>query len=351
MLSVCMIVKNEAENLKLTLPQLVKHAAEVIVVDTGSTDNTVEVAKSLGARVGHFSWVNDFAAARNHSLSLATQPWIAWLDADEYLKEEDLVKLLEILKKSSDEVMAYQLILTESPFGETKRGNSYARVKVFRNSWGNHFIRPINEQVVDKEGKTIGGKDIPVVIYHWGRYLNENSMQKKRERYLKMYRDFLSKNPSDPYVNYLLGNLLRDEGNKEEAYAAYTNALAGNRSDVNLQIDLLTRKAELALKLGKHQEAFQATNQAIKLDPENVGARNILATLLIGVGKPDLAVQILEEVLNSQKSETTDPVRQQLVPCTVLAKAYRDMGDIQKSEHYEGQVKELEAKIDAYSAK
>src|SRR3989339_2277430 len=113
MLSVCMIVKNEAANLKLTLPQLVKHAAEVIVVDTGSSDETIDVAENLGAKVYNFEWISDFAAARNYSLSLATQPWILWLDADEYLKEDEIGKLISILSNAPEESKAYEVNLAE----------------------------------------------------------------------------------------------------------------------------------------------------------------------------------------------------------------------------------------------
>ena len=89
-LTACLIVKNEAEMLERTLPGLSRSADEIILVDTGSTDNTVEVAKKYGAQVHHFAWIKDFAAARNESLRHAGGDWIIWIDADEYLDEENL---------------------------------------------------------------------------------------------------------------------------------------------------------------------------------------------------------------------------------------------------------------------
>jgi tetratricopeptide (TPR) repeat protein len=84
-LSLCMIVKDEAQNLGRCLASAQAWVDEIIVVDTGSTDETVAIAESFGAKVSHFPWCNDFAAARNYSLSLASGAWILVLDADEEL--------------------------------------------------------------------------------------------------------------------------------------------------------------------------------------------------------------------------------------------------------------------------
>src|SRR5688572_14882447 len=84
-LSVCMIVRDEAENLARALASVKDVADEIVVVDTGSVDNSVAVARSFGARIGHFTWCEDFAAARNVAVGMATSRWILSLDADEEL--------------------------------------------------------------------------------------------------------------------------------------------------------------------------------------------------------------------------------------------------------------------------
>ena len=83
LLTVCMIVKNEEADLPRCLASIKAVADEIVVVDTGSTDRTVEIAQSFGAIVGHFEWCDDFAAARNAALKLATCEWVFQLDADE----------------------------------------------------------------------------------------------------------------------------------------------------------------------------------------------------------------------------------------------------------------------------
>jgi glycosyltransferase involved in cell wall biosynthesis len=81
-LTVCMIVRDEAENLRRALASVAGVADEVVVVDTGSTDDSAAVAGQLGARVGHFRWCDDFAAARNAALAMARGAWVLSLDAD-----------------------------------------------------------------------------------------------------------------------------------------------------------------------------------------------------------------------------------------------------------------------------
>lgn len=92
-----MIVKDEVRNLPACLVGLASVVDEIIVVDTGSTDRTKELAGSLGARVSDFPWIDDFAAARNESCRLATGEWILWLDADERIDEANRAQLADVI--------------------------------------------------------------------------------------------------------------------------------------------------------------------------------------------------------------------------------------------------------------
>jgi len=346
MLSICLIVKNEADKLKLTLPQLVKHAAEVIVVDTGSTDETVAVARGLGARVEHFRWIDDFSAARNYSLSFATQPWIAWLDADEYLQEEDVAKLVAAVTGADRSALAFDLIMSEAPYGQTVRGKSYLRTKVFRNGRGIRFVRPINEQTVDAAGQPVHGQPLPIVIYHWGRNLQADQMAVKRERYLRLYNNHLQTDPNDPYVNYLLGNLLREGGADAEALDAFSRAAGNGGQDRSILVMALTGKMETELHLKKLKEAFQTALRVRELEPFSAAAINIIATVLIAAGQVAPAAQGLEELLQSQQPGI-DPVREQMMPRVILADAYRKLGQPDKAAALETEAQELGKRYNA----
>lgn len=89
-ISVCLIVKNEEHYLDACLKSVKDWVNEIIVVDTGSTDKTIEIAKENGAKVSHFEWIGDFAAARNESIKKATNPFILQLDADEEIIESTI---------------------------------------------------------------------------------------------------------------------------------------------------------------------------------------------------------------------------------------------------------------------
>jgi glycosyltransferase involved in cell wall biosynthesis len=97
-ISVCMIAKNEEENIKNSLECARKFADEIIVVDTGSEDATPEIARSMGAKVYFFPWCDDFSAARNESLKYATCDWILWLDADDIIDDVNIERIKELKK-------------------------------------------------------------------------------------------------------------------------------------------------------------------------------------------------------------------------------------------------------------
>ena len=102
-LSQCMIVKNEERNIERVLSCAKDYAFEQIVVDTGSTDRTVELAKNMGAKVFHYEWINDFAAARNYAIEQASGNWLLILDADEYISSDDFPKLMQLINKIQDD--------------------------------------------------------------------------------------------------------------------------------------------------------------------------------------------------------------------------------------------------------
>ena len=143
-ISVCMIVKNESKFLSKTLPNMINGADEVIIVDTGSADETKDIAKKLGAKVFDYKWNDDFAAARNESIKRAKSDWIIWLDADEYVETEDLLRLKDYLHDTND---VYKVKIAECLEYEKSSKDSYLREKIFRNNIGIHFKRPINENL------------------------------------------------------------------------------------------------------------------------------------------------------------------------------------------------------------
>ena len=123
-LSVCMIGRNESQHLPKALASVKGFAAEIVVVDTGSTDDTVSIATEMGAKVLHFAWIDDFAAARNAALEAATQPWILSLDADQRLDSDSTGALATALQRSDCMAQVVTIDLygpsTLPPFTQTR---------------------------------------------------------------------------------------------------------------------------------------------------------------------------------------------------------------------------------------
>ena len=103
-ISLCMIVKNEEHNLGNCLATVHDLVDEIIIIDTGSTDKTIEIASEYTDKIYHFEWINDFSAARNYSFSKATKEYIMWLDADDIINEENRQKILDLKETLDKEI-------------------------------------------------------------------------------------------------------------------------------------------------------------------------------------------------------------------------------------------------------
>lgn len=342
-LSACMIVKNEAKMLEKTLPGLSKYTDEIILLDTGSSDGTIKVAEKYGAKVFHFPWVNDFSAARNESLKAAAGDWILWIDADEYMGEEELKELKKLIESSDQN--EYALTMYESKVGTCENKNGYKRAKVFRNGLGYHFVRPINEQLVDGNGKTIIGEDVPVAIYHWGKNLEEARMDEKRKWYVDHYSKALEQTPNDPYLHFLLANNLNELKRDEAALVHYTKTheLSTDREIVR---QALEKKADLLLRMKRLSEAANVAETVIKLDPKNIPARNVFASIYLVAGKVDTSIEILTEILNMKLDRKVENVYQnKAMPNFLLGKAYELKGEKEKAQSCYAKVRKISPEL------
>jgi glycosyltransferase involved in cell wall biosynthesis len=207
-----MIVKNEERNIERALTWAKSVAFEQIVVDTGSTDHTVEIAESMGAKVFHFEWINDFAAAKNYAIDKACGNWIAFLDADEYFTEEHTKRLKEILdeiqsKQALNSISVLQCdILQLNDDGAAFIVNEQRRV--FRKSPGIRYVGRIHEYL-SIEPKYIVTRVDDIEILHAGYTREAYSGTGKAERNIGILREELESRPDDATLKgYLADSLL-----------------------------------------------------------------------------------------------------------------------------------------------
>lgn len=227
-ISQCMIVKNEERNIEKALSWGKGIVSEQIVVDTGSTDRTVEIAEQMGAKVYHFEWIDDFAAAKNFAISKAKYEWIAFLDADEYFSGDDAQKLLYYVRKLQNR--PYDVIMTAwvhlDNLGKTKAVGTQARV--FRNTPGLGYRRRIHEYLTSLDGGNYRYVDAvnELSIFHTGYGQEEMQQKNASDRNFKLIMAELEENPDDWELLGFLGDDYYSKGNLEEAEKAYRKSLS-----------------------------------------------------------------------------------------------------------------------------
>lgn len=289
-----MIVKNEEAMLKRTLPDLINNADEIIVVDTGSADNTIEYAKSCGAKVYTSPWINDFSAARNESIKYASGDWVLWIDADEYIKPEDICKLKGLLSQATED--AFSLNICEAKPGEFEAINSYKRCKIFRNNKGFHFERPINEQVADKDNKPISGATIEdIFVFHWGNHINPEHYKAKKIRNIPMMEKMLEEDPNYAEGHFLLAGCYSGIGKFNKAADEYEKAIEHSTSRTFIR-DCVLEKGWSLYNAKDIKGAHGCAVKAINYDNDNISAYNLIALVLITIGDLAKAAEVLKHI-------------------------------------------------------
>jgi tetratricopeptide (TPR) repeat protein len=206
-LSVCLIVRDEAANLPRSVGTIIPHVDEVVVGDTGSTDDTPGVAARLGARVFHLAWPDDFAAARNESLARARGDWIMWLDADNQVPPEQAPRLKGILPDDARSIVWMTEVLEPS-------GHRLRQKRIFPNRPDVRFKGRIHEQLDHPPGMTNVFSDLEVI--HWG-YADKAQARAKAERNLRLIQAELLLSPDDFYLIYQAGKTLLGLNRFQEA--------------------------------------------------------------------------------------------------------------------------------------
>lgn len=221
-LSACSIVKNESENIARSIESYKNVVDEIIIVDTGSTDNTVEICKSLGAKVLHFDWINDFAAAKNFALEHATGDWVIFLDADEWfvpkLEDDRIFKVLDRVEKMEN-IGVIKTILCNV---DEKNGFISSRTtsaRIFRNGLGVRYVGKIHEDLW-RDGKPIKQITLEELeIYHSG--YSGGKVTAKSERNLEILYDLYRQGHADTATYFYLCRENEIIGKYDEALKFY----------------------------------------------------------------------------------------------------------------------------------
>ena len=272
-LSLCMIVKDEEEMLPRCLGAIAPVVDEIVVVDTGSRDATIEIARSFGARVIEHKWTDSFAEARNISFDAATCDWLMFLDADQVLVSEDAQRLRALTGHTWRE--AFYLVQT-SYLGET--GDGFAAtdnvLRVFRNRPQYRFEGRVHEQITHNLPVYAPGRvqQTTVRVRHYGYLEAVRSVKAKSQRNIDLLRMQADEGPPDAFLHFNLGSEYAAVGDTAAALTEFERAWSmivaqGSGVDYRYAPPLVSRLVEAMRRNGRLEDAASLAAEGLRRYP------------------------------------------------------------------------------------
>ena len=341
-LSVCLIAKNEEKFLGKCLESVRGLASQIVVVDTGSTDRTVEIAKEHGAEIHEFKWCDDFSAARNSVLEHATGDWILFLDADEELSPNSRETILQEIR--STKTIGYRLPIVDE--GREAEGCSYVP-RLFRNAPGLFFVGRVHEQVFSS---------LEVRSREWGL---ENSMGKstllhhgytqqmvvsrdKVNRNLRLLELAIEELPGEPSLMMNWGLELVRAGQLGNGIDKYRQAmdlmsdLPADQVTPELRETLITQYATNLLKAGRHGEIVSVLQSPHARKAGLTASQHfILGLALLDLKQPVEAAVEFRQCLAKRHLPVLSPINKDILkggPQHCLALALEACNDAKSAE-------------------
>ena len=294
-ISLCMIVKNEEKYIAACLKSAALLVDEIILVDTGSTDSTLEIAEGFQARIFHYPWKENFAHARNYSLAQATGEWILVLDADEALYHEDIEKLKHIVRTTTANAISlkfHNFILEDSE----EEYNTHVGIRLFRN----HIFQyegAIHEQLVAIcEETPLRLKATDVRVGHYG-YLKSNAGKRKRERNIPLIQKLLEENPEDAFQLFNMGNEFMSDGAYENALLYFEKAYVLKDTTLAYCPHLIFRRAICLYYLKRFRESLNILEEGTMIYPQCTTYQFFKGRIYKGQKKYSLAIECFEDCI------------------------------------------------------
>lgn len=317
MISVCFITKNEEAWIGECIEHLRPLAEEFIVLDTGSTDRTIAIARAHGAQVHEAPWPNDFSAARNQSLQYATMPWILKIDPDERLAPRDFEKIRDLTKGSAPgyqcwtraytndasrfTLQSFSLCQGEYPEYEKDYYGyvSYPNMRLFKRLPQVHYVGKIHESVEPTlpgwaNGKSPVPPPLEIPFHHYGHTDAAHLEKGKDSLYNGLLLEEVQANPQNWYALYEIANHLFQSGKLTEAIPFYekaNHALPGKPQ-------IVCNWGYAFICLGKFEEGEKLLKECLKIDPQYSDAYLNLGVSALEQNQLDSALEYFKRTLS-----------------------------------------------------
>jgi glycosyltransferase involved in cell wall biosynthesis len=299
LVSLTMIVRNEEHNLADCLASVRDLVDEIVVVDTGSTDRTKEIARNFGARVFDFPWIDHFAAARNEALRHATGRWIFWMDADDRVDDENRARLRTLLASLPDALVGF--VMKCHCLGDPASGVTTVvdHVRLFRNHPGLRWTYRIHEQILPHL-RALGGstRRSDVAIRHVG-YVNAAVRAGKLQRDLRLLLREFAEQPDDPFTLFNLASIRLEQRLHDEALLLLRRSLANSCPGDSIVQKLHVMLLRTLRVLRRHDEAVAALEAAEAAHPGDPEIQFQAAELHRDRGDRPAAIRCLRRVLET----------------------------------------------------
>jgi O-antigen biosynthesis protein len=306
-ISLCMIVRDNERTLPACLESIHQWVDEMVIVDTGSVDDTPRIVESFGARSFQFPWCDDFSAARNESVKHALGEWVFWMDSDDTIPQECGRGLRALAYRDiPPHILGFTMQVHCPGYGDDGEPDfdvtMVDHVKLFRNRPDLRFDHRIHEQVLPAirgAGGEIAWSDLYVV--HSGSDHSPEGRTKKLERDLRILHLELSERPEHPFTLFNLGMTYCHASRYEEAVDYLERGIA--RSGVG-EPHLRKEFALLMfawMRLGRHELAMEACRRGQSLFPDDPELRFREAVALQELGRPDEARRVYLDVLRAER--------------------------------------------------
>ena len=338
-LTLCMIVRNEAEVLERCLLSAQGLADETVVVDTGSTDATVEIADRLGALVHRFDWCDDFAAARNRSFDLASGEYILWLDADDVLPAESLRELIELKPLLRRDVYFLPYEYANDEYGRSTC--TLYRERLVRNLPSIRWVGKVHEHL------TAAGKEserLEIAVRHMR---TPQGVDADRHRNLRILEKAAARpgGGSNPRTAYYLARELDDAGETVRAVEAYERYLALPAAWIEDRFLAMYRLGEAARRMAMREpeaaltwraRARRAAKQARATTPDRSEPFCLLGDLALDEDDLEEAVFWYKQAVRPlpQLLGPVQPGDYLVRPAAQLCVAYDRMGQTQLAHEW-----------------
>jgi tetratricopeptide (TPR) repeat protein len=300
-LSVCMIAKNEGAKLPTALRSVQRIADDIVVVDTGSTDDTAAVASSFGARVLSHPWGGDFSAARNVSIEAAEGSWILCLDADEYVPPDSETKILKALAGDAD---AYFVRLESTVDSSAGRLFVHFFPRLFRKTPGVKFEGRVHEQIfpaLERAGLRVAQSDI--TIKHMGYSASRDEIRAKAKRNAELLARDVEANPDDALALFHLGEAHSMLEDFEQACQWYERALKAGRLPREVKAVVLQNHANSLVKLKRYDQAVAELRKAQETLPGLITVHLLMASAQFALGKFERAEKEMLAYLSKSREQ------------------------------------------------